>query len=99
MEQPEGTNFDLIAQLVGKHLEVICVTRMALSAGAQAPVPNNFSLIDIAMDLIGFPPHEVYNRDRWYELELDRMPLEVIVMELRVYYVILKHRRPELFIK
>jgi hypothetical protein len=94
-------NYNIVKQLVLKHIEVYDVCRIACRAGIQVEVLDNLCLLDLALDLIGYPPEEVFNREfvKNEEWEFDERQIDKITQNLFKEYDNLILKRPELFVK
>jgi hypothetical protein len=47
---------NIVKLIVAKHIEVLEVARLASGIGVQIDILDRLNLLDLAMDIIGFPP-------------------------------------------
>lgn len=49
-------HLETVKQLINKHISVLEVARLSSGIGIQIDILDSLNLLDIAMDIIGFPP-------------------------------------------
>ena len=62
---------NIVRLIVAKHIDVLEVTRLASGIGVQIDVLDQLNLLDLAMDIVGFPP------DNTREFDIDILINEV----------------------
>lgn len=54
---------NIVRLIVAKHIDVLEVARLASGIGVQIDILDQLNLLDLAMDIIGFPPDNILQFD------------------------------------
>lgn len=54
---------NIVRLIVAKHIDVLEVSRLSVGIGVQIDILDKLNLLDLAMDIIGYPPTNTFEFD------------------------------------
>ncbi len=107
--------YQIVKQIIEKEKEVMESSRLLAGLGVSISVIDNLGLLDLAMDVIGYPPESLpdsqenileagsFSRAQWkqkaWEIDSGHLTVDEFVDELYRDYDVLILQQPHLFIK
>lgn len=93
---------NIVRLIVAKHIEVLEVARLACGIGVQIDLLDRLQLLDLALDIIGFPPdNDEFSREdlKSGEWDLNDSDIDKYVDKLYKSFDELLLTKPHLFVK